>query len=218
MKLPLFILRVAYTLARRFKIADATRLLHLEAADFLAPTLPDGYTLRSPGAGELFELIQAGKAPAEIGSPRNVSSQRRVVVITTPENDVVSYLWIAIESVDANENFSRARHLGTSVHLPPRAGFLFNAWTHPDHRGKRFIGCMMSYIIENQLVDTDTLVTTMDWTNEKSSRAFAHVGMKPIGTVIRLGRGPLQLSLLPRAASQFGLKLACQAPGYKFAF
>ncbi len=218
MKLPLFILRFCYAVARRLQIADATRLLYLEPKNFRTQALPAGYLIRSPRAGELFELIQAGKAPTEIGSPRGMSGQRRVVVITTPDQQVVSFLWIAIESVNANENFSRARHLGTSVDLPPQAGFLFNAWTHPEHRGKRFISCMISYIIENRLAETDTLVTTMDWTNERSSQAFGHAGMKPIGTVVRLGRGPVQLSLLPRAASQLGLKLACQAPGYKLAF
>ncbi|GAA5505708.1 hypothetical protein [Novipirellula caenicola] len=217
MKLPLFILRVTYTLARRLQIADATRLMYLKSADFRSPVLADGYSIRSPDEGELFELIQAGKAPAPIGSPRNISGQRRVVITTNRDNQVVSYLWIAIESVDANENFSRARHLGTSIDLPPRAGFLFNAWTHPDHRGQRLIGCMISHVFENRLSETDVLATTMDWTNERSCRAFSHVGMKPIGTIIRMGRGPLQLSLLPQTASQFGLQLANQVPGYKFA-
>ncbi|EMI18349.1 signal peptide protein [Rhodopirellula maiorica SM1] len=217
MKLPLFILRVTYMLARRLQIAEATRLLYMKAADFRAPELADGYSMHSPSAEELSEWIQTGKAAEKTGSPQSISNQRRLVVATTRDNQVVSHLWIATESVDASDNFSRARHLGTSVDLPPRAGFLFNAWTHPDHRGKRLIGCMISHILENRLSETEVLVTTMDWTNERSCRAFAHVGMQPIGTVIRIGRGPLQLSLLPQTANQLGLKLARQAPGYKFA-
>ncbi len=218
MKLPLFILRLVYSIIRRLEIADATRLLYLAAGDSRTTSLPPRYELRTPQPDELLELIQSGKAPPSIGSSRNLTEQRRIVVIVTPEQEVISYLWLATQTVDAADNFSRSPHLGTSVVLPPRAAFLFNAWTHPDHRGKRLIGCMISHVIENRLAGTDTLMTTMDWTNDRSYRAFTHIGMRPIGTVIRLGRGPLQLSFLPRTATQFGFELAGQAPGYKFAF
>ncbi len=167
-------------------------------------------------AEELARLLDSNRAPSQIGSPQSMADGRRVVVAAFAGENVVSFVWLAKQSVAATDNYSRARHLGTSIDLPPDTAFVFNAWTDPKHRGKRLIGALLTHAVENRILDTSSLVTSIDWTNEKSIRAFQFIGMRRLGTVIRIGRGRLQLSFVPRVR-RLGLRIAQEAPGVKFA-
>ena len=76
---------------------------------------------------------------------------------------------------------------------------------------------LLKWAIRNRVADGSSLATMIDWTNQPSLRAFEKLGMRQLGLVVRLGCGPLQLSLLPSAARHVGLYLAGDAPGWKFA-
>ena len=66
-------------------------------------------------------------------------------------------------------------------------------------------GCLVA-------VDDDRL----DQSNVNSP-AFEHVGMQPLGTIVRFGRGPLQLSIVPESAKRIGIRVAKDAPGLNWA-
>jgi len=124
----------------------------------------------------------------------------RVLVGLQVEHRVVSFVWVAMAHVRGEDNFSRSRHLGTSLRLPPGVGFLSNAWTDPDHRGRGCLTMLLTHIAAPTFWAPSPMshwMCTVDWTNAASLGGFAKVGFRRIGRVWRFGRGRWQWSLVP---------------------
>lgn len=209
------LLHLLYAFIRRFGVMDVTRLMHVSTTQCDDTLCPEGYEIRGAQMGELAELIRVGSAPQHLGDARNVDDARRAVILTFCGGRVVSFLWLATEAIPGTDNFSRAAHLGTSIEMPDGTGFVYNAWTDPEHRGKRLIAAMLNWATCNRVMGTKSLLTMIDWTNSRSIRAFEHLGMRSLGSIYRMGRGPLQVSLLPASAGKIGLRLGADAPGIK---
>tara|TARA_R110002049_G_scaffold27321_2_gene93995 strand:- start:58833 stop:59480 length:648 start_codon:yes stop_codon:yes gene_type:complete len=210
------VLHLLYAAIRRFGILDVTKLLHLPTTDCDITVCPTGYEIRGAHPSELAELIRSGNAPAELGQPERVDPASRTAILTFYQGRVVSFLWLAKETVQGAENFSRAAHLGTSIEMPDGTGFVYNAWTDPEHRGKRLIAAMLTWATCNRVMGTTSFLTMIDWTNLRSIRAFEHLGMQTLGSIYRFGRGRLQMSMIPSSAHRMGLRLATDAPGIKW--
>jgi hypothetical protein len=206
----------AYGLIRRLSIVDVTRLLQLDEDQLHDQQVVKGYRVRIVEASELSKLLAANRVCQQIGTPGSLTDGNRKLVAAFAQDRVVSFIWLARNSVDSGDNFSRAKHLGTSIDMPEGTAFVYNAWTDPEHRGKRLIAALLSHAIKHRVAGTRALLTSIDWTNHRSICAFEFVGMKTIGTVVRMGRGQLQLSLLPNLGHH-GLDVAGDAPGLKFA-
>ena len=208
-------LRWLYAAIRRLGVLDVTRLMHVSTTQCDDAIGPPGYEIRTAQMSELAEMVHAGSVPDILGDPDGADDARRAVIFTLHQQRVVSFLWLAKDTVRGEENFSRAMHLGTSIEMPDGTGFVYNAWTDPAHRGKRLIASMLRWATCNRVMGTTSLLTMIDWTNAPSLRAFEHLGMTSLGSIYRLGRGPLQLSVLPQSATKVGLRLALDAPGLK---
>jgi RimJ/RimL family protein N-acetyltransferase len=209
------LLSIFYASIRRLGVLDVTRLMHVSAIQGDGEVCPSGYEIRNAHVGELAELMNSGLAPEQLGDPDEIDGTRRAAILTFHEGRVVSFLWLAKDNVRGEDNFSRSPHLGTSIDMPDGAGFVYNAWTDPEHRGKRLIAAMLHWATDNRVMGTTSLLTMIDWTNSQSIRAFQHLGMQSLGSIYRVGRGPLQISVLPKSASNVGLRLATDAPGVK---
>ena len=207
----------AYRLIRHLGVLDVTRLMHLPNSGFLVHRTHEGYEIRSVQRDELSKLIDAGRAPAHVGDPASLEDPRRALVLAFSDGQVVSYLWMAKQAIDAKDNFSRSSHLGTLIEMPDGTAFVYNAWTDPKHRGNRLITSLMTWATCNRVLGAWSLLTMIDWTNPTSIRAFEHVGMQPLGTIVRFGRGPLQLSIVPESAKRIGIRVAKDAPGLNWA-
>ncbi len=202
-----------YRLIRRLHLSDVTRLMHWDGTPVQWPAPPAGYCVRVLEDDEIVKRCGRDGAPETLSDGSELPRRDRVCVATFFDDRLVSYLWLGRGHIEAENNFSRSPHLGTSLDLPHATGFVYNAWTHPDHRGRRLIGGMLGYVTEHRLLGTTTLLTTMDWTNESSRRAFAHIGMRSMGLIWRLGHGRWQLTFVPRTPRVTGLRLATTAPG-----
>jgi hypothetical protein len=209
-------LQLAYRLIRRLSIIDVTRLLQLDENQIHDQQVVEGYCVRIVDASELSELLATNRVCQQIGSPGSLTDGNRKLVAAFAGDRVVSFIWLARNSVGSGDNFSRAAHLGTSIDMPEGTAFVYNAWTDPDHRGKRLIAALLSHAVKNRVAGTRALLTSIDWTNHRSIRAFEFLGMRTIGTVVRMGRGKVQMSLLPDLGHR-GLDVAGDAPGLKFA-
>ncbi len=206
-----------YRAVRRLSILDVTRLMHLPPNAGESLPVADGYEIRALPAGELRELIASQRVDTRVGDPGRLYDGRHALVVALRNDRVVSYVWFAHECVEASDNFSRASHLGTSIDLPDGSAFVYNAWTDPEHRGRRLIAAILSFAVRHRVAGACALLTSIDWTNGRSIRAFEHIGMISLGTVVRFGWGPLQVSLIPRRAQSLGVRVGAGAPGLKFA-
>lgn len=206
-----------YRGVRRAGVVDISRLMHLPASECRHRSRPDGYQVHSVGKAELEDLLTRKLIPKQVGCPKDLLGDRRALVAAFHEDRVVSFAWFAKQTIDAKDNFCRTEQLGTSVDMPDGTAFVYNAWTDPEHRGKRLIAAVLSYALRNRVAGAWSYLASIDWINDKSIRAFTYLGMQSLGTVVRIGRGPLQVSLTPASARRLGLRIAEQAPGLKVA-
>ena len=211
-------LRLAYAAVRRLSIIDVTRLLHLSQDEMVATQCPSEYRIRTVNSGELARLIAEEQIDGLVGNVSQLDDSRRALIAAYFGDEVVSFMWLAKDVIEGEKNYSRSEHLGTSIDMPDGTAFIYNAWTSPNHRGKRLIGAMMTWAILNRVLGASSLVTMIDWTNAKSIRAFEFVGMKQLGSIARIGRPKLQFSLVPGIARRFGCRVAESAPGMKLAW
>lgn len=210
--------RVLYQLIQRLGVLDVTRLLHLPAGQCREQEVPGGYEIRSIGQPELRQLLEEEKVSLQAGTPISLSDGRHALVGAFHQGRVVSFAWFAKESVNACDNFSRSPHLGTSIQMPDGTAFVYNAWTDQTHRGQRLVAAVLTWAMRDRICGAWSLLTTTDWTNEKSIRAFQHLGMQNVGLICRCGRGSVQLSIVPEASQGIGLSVANDAPGVTLAW
>ena len=210
--------RLVYRLVRRLGILDVTQLLHLPAGNCHHQPCPQGYEIRCVGTDELTQLLTEKRISAQVVGGSRRGAARRVLVAAFYQGRAVSFAWLARQTISGDENFSRAEHLGTSIEMPDGMAFVFNVWTDHEHRGKRLIAALLTWATDNRASGAWSLLTMVDWTNHASRRAFRHMGMQELGFVYRLGRGRLQLSLIPESVARIGLRVAQDAPGLKWAW
>lgn len=212
--MPNTLIRQLYRFLCRLHFIDVTRLLYWEDTPVQWPALPVGYSVRVLGDEEIAKWCGREGTPETLLDTSGLPRRDRVCVAIVYGDRLVSYLWVGRGYIEAHNNCGQSAHLGTSVDLPEAAGFVYNAWTHPEHRGLRLIGVMLGHVSEHRLLGTTALLTTMDWTNESSRRAFTRIGMRSMGLVWRLGWGRFQLTFLPRISHIIDLHLAAPPPGY----
>jgi predicted GNAT family acetyltransferase len=201
---------------RPLRLVDVTHLMHLPTCESRVNSNAPGYEIRMLKSVELESHRQAGTAPNHIGTIDD--SNRRAIVVATKDGEIVSFLWLVRHCVDAKDNYARTAHLGTSIEMPAGTAFVYNAWTHPKHRGQGLVGTLAAYAIRNRVLSAWALLTSIDWTNRASLKAFEKLGMRSLGIVVRFGLGPLQFSVTPKSARRLGLRVAESAPGAKIAF
>ncbi|MEL6108659.1 MAG: hypothetical protein AAFU85_21850 [Planctomycetota bacterium] len=217
MKLLFRPLRWAYALVRHFGVVDVRWLLHAPSQHIAPAQQPAGYEIRCVPMGELAELIRAGRVDRRVGDYRTLEHADRRLIAAYKGSRIVSFAWLANQTLAGRDNASRWRHLGTSVEVPDGSSFVYNAWTDPDHRGNRLVAALLRWALRNGVGGAWSVATMIDWTNDESKRAFQQLGMRRLGLVIRIGRGPLQFSLLPAAATSVGMRVGRDAPGVKLA-
>ncbi|MGB7344386.1 MAG: hypothetical protein WBD20_09250 [Pirellulaceae bacterium] len=213
---PLF--RFLYAVVRRLRIIDVTQFLHLPQGNTLSVACPHEFTVRTVNENELATLTKSNLIDPMVGDASRLRHPRRALIAVFSGEQVVSFLWLANEAVDSRDNYSRSEHLGTSINMPDGTVFIYNAWTSPEHRGKRLIAAMVSWGLHNRVLGAHACLTMIDCTNDRSIRAFEHLGMQRLGWTTRIGCGRFQFSIVPSKAKRFGLKIADSAPGVKLAW
>lgn len=217
MKLLQFPLRCLYLITRQLRLVDVKWLMHMPAGELEHKGRPDGYEIRIVPIGELAELRRCGLVSPQVGDYRELEKVGRILVGAFAGQRLVSFAWFAKQAVAGKDNYGQSMHLGTSIDLPEDSAFIYNTWTDEDHRGNRLMAALFQWAIRNRIAGGWSVATMTDWTNVGSGRAFENLGMRKLGLVVRLGWGPVQMSLLPLSAKQVGLRVAADAPGVKLA-
>lgn len=210
--------RFVYRVTRALKGVDVTKLLHLPAGNEIEAFDRVDYEIRSVGGQEFQSLLRAERIASQAGEAEQIYDRRRALVAAFHGDRVISFAWLVRESIEGIDNFSRAVHLGTSINMPDGTAFVYNAWTDPEYRGRRLMSAILAWATRHRVCGACSLLTTVDWTNEKSIQAFRHLGMREVGLICRLGWGKAQISIAPVAARRQGFRVADDAPGLKLAW
>lgn len=195
------LLRRAYAGIRVAGVVDVKRLLWLSPESLQPAVVPDRYQLRPIGRSEAAERVEAGLWPQAMGDPRRLEDPRNRLWAAFRDAELAAFVWFAAGWIEASENFSRARHLGTRIDLPPRVAFAYNAWTSPSHRGQRLMPALLRQPMARGEEGEAGLVTTTDWTNDPALAALTRAGFVQLGLIYRVGRSRCQCTWAPYSSA-----------------
>jgi GNAT superfamily N-acetyltransferase len=113
---------------------------------------------------------------------------------------LAAYGWFVAGEVDP-------RHCGgVRLSLPAEAAYFYNGFTHPEFRGRRLYGQLMSRGLR-ALADRGVrrLLTSVAWTNAPALTSCRRLGYEDLGCFLGIGRGRWRLVFPPRAARRRGI-------------
>lgn len=207
-------LAILYRAIRRLHVMDVTCLLHATADQAAVAAAQrrsmglesEAFVARAIERDQLRQLLQEGRIDPIVGSgivhtdaSREHGPGDQWLFGMWDGDRVVSFVWAATGYIPATENFSRSAHLGSSLNMPAHCGFLFNAWTDQDHRGRGLMATLLQKLIRDDALELklhDWFATT-DWTNAASQSTFYKSGFERVGRLYRVGRGRMQASVVP---------------------
>ncbi len=99
------------------------------------------------------------------------------------ENDrLAAYGWYAIQRAAPPHCF------GVGILLPANVSYMFKGFTHPDYRGRRLhaavMGLALAALSERGI---QSLISTVEWTNEASLRSCDRLGYRRLGRISQSG-------------------------------
>ncbi len=163
----------------------AKKLLRLEVsemvwldADRLPPSIvaDPNFTFRFLTIDEIDEL--AGEAGLRTSDGIRFPRGRGIGPVfcrMAPDGRVAHYGWYALGSIEGEH------HMGVPMSFPDDVAYMYNAFTHPDFRGRRLHGTAMALALRS-LADRGItkLLSTVEWTNYASLRSFERLGFEQI--------------------------------------
>jgi hypothetical protein len=116
---------------------------------------------------------------------------------------LASYSWYARNSVDGQD------HVGVPMSYPTDVVYMFNAYTHPEYRG-RGLFCLGVAIAAKELAEQGVtkVITTINSTNFASLRSCHRLGFVSLGRIWTVGRGTRRLARTPSAAKRLNISFA----------
>ena len=165
--------------ARRERRVEAVRL-ELTAT---SAESPDGFTARFLTPGEVAAF--AADPANDLDPDAAARARRGDRCFGVLDGDALAASgWYALEVAEPRHCF------GFGMRLPADAAYMYKGFTHPDYRGRRLHGYVMSLALRG-LADEGVvrLVSTVDWTNAASLRSCWRLGYESLGRVVlRRGR------------------------------
>jgi len=164
-------------------VADAPKLTGKPLADNRA-------MLISPK--RLQAAIECGDVPFCEQLAERMHDDRLWCFGVVAEDRLLSFAWFHIGRAEAQMNCGQQAATATALELNADSAFVFHAYTHPDARGQRLLGDVLTrgaaWLAEHQGVRR--LVGTTDLLNTAARNAFAHAGFRQHGAYWRFGLGP----------------------------
>jgi ribosomal protein S18 acetylase RimI-like enzyme len=113
---------------------------------------------------------------------------------------LAAYSWYARNSVDGKD------HLGVSMSFPTDVVYMYNAFTHPDFRGRRLFNVGVALAAKEFAAQGATkMIASVNSTNFASLRSCKRLGFRELGRIWTLGSGDQRLARTPFAAKRLGI-------------
>lgn len=120
---------------------------------------------------------------------------------------LAGYSWYARNSVDGKD------HLGVSMSFPSDVVYMYNAFTHPDFRGRRLFSVGVGLAAKELAAQGATkMIASVNSTNFASLRSCKRLGFRELGRIWTLGSGDHRLARTPSAAKRLGIHFGDSAP------
>jgi ribosomal protein S18 acetylase RimI-like enzyme len=128
-------------------------------------------------------------------------SGRDLCFVASHGDRVASYSWYAPGSIEGRH------HVGVAMSYPNDVAYMYNAFTHPDHRGRGLYGhgvALAAKALQDRGVQR--LITSVNRSNFASLRSCRRMGFKSLGQMWTFGHGQRRWAIVPSAAKNLGIQ------------
>ncbi|HTQ38047.1 MAG TPA: GNAT family N-acetyltransferase [Pirellulales bacterium] len=195
-------LRIAEKLLR----VEVSQLLYLDAIK-LPPSIDTDpeFTFRFLEPAEVAHFVQDQSHNLVNDFIARSASRNDLCLAILHGDRLVSYSWYARNSIEGQH------HVGVPMSYPANTIYMYNAFTHPDYRGRRLYGMGIALALKELSQQGVTkLITSVNSYNFASLRSCRRMGFEDLGRIWTLGRGARRLALTPLAARRIGISFGCQ--------
>jgi GNAT superfamily N-acetyltransferase len=197
---------LAYRAARKVMTLDVTVVVWLARAKLRLPGVDDAafdfHFLSSDELRRLGDDAALGLAPA---MAQRVAQGNDFCFAAMHGDNLASYAWFALDSIEAEHNRGAQPHSGVAVSFPTNVAFLYKGFTHPDYRGRKLHGEVIGRaLVELAPLGIEAVLSTTDWTNRAARRALAGIGFVELGLCYRWGWSHWMHTQPPREAQSRG--------------
>jgi hypothetical protein len=177
---------------------EASELLYLDVVDLPSSIEIDSeFTFRFLTLSEVTRFSQNPSNNLAKDFVARTESRHDLCLAALHREQLASYSWYAMNSIEGLD------HIGVPMSYPTNVAYMYNAFTHPEYRGRRLYGAGIALALRKLTQQGVTnLITTINCSNFASLRSCRRLGFSNLGRIWTLGRGARRLALTPRAARQ----------------
>jgi hypothetical protein len=181
---------------------ESSELLLLNA-ELQAPPMETlaGFSFQFLPASEVAEFSTNARGNLSSEFIANAASRGEMCVAVLKENQIVSYSWYALHSIEG-EN-----HVGVPMSYSADFAYLYNAYTRPEFRGHRLFGSGISVALRALTAQNITkLIATVNGSNYSSLKSLRQAGFSRLGRIWTFGHGAKRFAITPSAAGELGIR------------
>lgn len=203
---------VAYRAAQRAMTLDVTRLLSLNAGRARRLSVDGQFEFRFLSADEVARYASDPAHELPESFAERLQGGRDLCLAAFSGHALAGYLWLALDSIEAEQNRGRQPNSGVAVSFDARTAFVYHAFVRPEYRGRNlYAACLVLALRALMARGVRRLVVTADWTNRAALAGCRRAGFRELGLVWRFGWRGAMFTFAPARARRLGIRLGRKA-------
>lgn len=181
--------RLVYRLVQRVMVLDVTYLMVMDTQRVAKRDTTDGsLTFRFLDRDEVQRFANEPSNEIDAGMAQRVKSGCDFCYAALRQNQLISYCWLALDSIEAAHNRGARRESGVGLSFSRNAAFVYKGFTRKEFRGCGIYPQLMRRVCgAMQGEGVDYILSTTDWTNHSALRGCDRSGKEKLGMIWRFG-------------------------------
>ena len=181
--------RWTYRLVQRVMILDVTYLMVMDTQETShQPPCHEGIRFRFLDEHELEGFAADRRHEIDRSMAGRVRSGRDFCYAALCRGELVSYCWLAMDSIEPNHNRGARHESGVGMSFSENAAFIYKGFTRSDYRGRGIYPALMQRVcVAMRNKGIRYILSTTEWTNLSALRGCQRSGKKRLGMIWRFG-------------------------------
>ncbi len=191
---------------------DVARLMRLPASKMHLPKIDLDFDFRFLTPDEVAAYALDPMNEMHLSFAGRMSSGRDLCCAALLDDQLAGYIWLALGSLEAEQNRGRSTRSGVAVSFPRSAAFVYKAFVRSEFRGRHLYPACLAHGLEGlKPRGVSQLLTTAEWNNRAALAACRQLGFHDVGTILRVACGPISFTVTPARARLHGIMLGRHA-------
>jgi hypothetical protein len=186
---------------------DIARLMCLDADCAQSIDVDDRYSFRFLTAEEVrgHGLDPANELSSSFAD--RMLCGRDLCYAALRDENLVGYAWLALGSIEAEQNRGRSPHSGVAASFGADAAFVYKAFTRLEARGRHlYSACLVRALGDVAARGISKLWVTADWLNRAALAGCRRAGCREMGSIVQVGWPGAMFTLAPRGTAELGIQ------------